>query len=102
MAHTPLIGRPQPNNDEDLRQAVRQLEANMRQMVEHINNWVAKIQGIDAMAYAALTLHGDKPFKLDKKTVRKNHETMRHVVAEMERFNSTVEKKNGQKPTHTT
>lgn len=74
-------------------QAIQRLETNMQQMVNHINKWVAKIQGIDSVAFAALFLHDGKEFKLDEEAVTKNQEEIQKVLAEMGRYREVMRQK---------
>src|SRR4051812_42878948 len=67
-------------------QSIRQIEANQQQMANHINKWVAKLQGIDTVAFAALILHEGKEFKLDPETASTSHQIIQDVIAEMGRY----------------
>jgi hypothetical protein len=72
---------------------VAQIEQNLQQVVNHVNNWVAKIQGIDAVAFAALMLHDGKEFKLDEEGVAKNQQAIQAVLAEMGRYREEAQKR---------
>lgn len=72
---------------------IAQIEQNLQQIVGHVNNWVAKIQGIDAVAFAALMLHEGKEFKLDEKSVAKNQQAIQAVLAEMGRYRDEAQKR---------
>lgn len=77
------------NGQQQFQMALRELaqvQANINQIVAHVNKWVAKIQGIDSVAYAALLLHGDKEFKLDDASVEANSVKIQEVLAEMARY----------------
>lgn len=65
---------------------VRRIEQSQAQIVDHINNWVAKIQGIDTVAFAALALHDGKKFTLNKGQVDKAQKEIKAVIDEMGRY----------------
>lgn len=78
-------------------QAIGQLEANQTQMANHINSWVAKIQGIDSVAFAALALHEGKEFKLDEEGVARIQADIQQVIEEMGRYRDEAAEKGAAK-----
>lgn len=70
--------------------SIGNLEKNQQQIVEHINKWVAKIQGIDSVAFAALALHEGKPFTLDAEKVDRIQKDIQDVLAEMGRYREVM------------
>lgn len=73
-------------------ESISQIEQNLQQVVNHVNDWVAKIQGIDAVAFAALQLHGGKEFLLDKESVAQNQAAIQAVMVEMGRYRDEAQK----------
>lgn len=71
---------------QNLAREVRGIQQSQQQMVDHINAWVAKIQSIDTVAFAALALHDGKKFTLDKKKVETAQKGIKAVIDEMGRY----------------
>lgn len=69
-----------------LAQDIKRISDNLNLIVTEHNKWVAKIQGIDTVAFAALALHGGKDFVLSEENVVKYKEDIQKVVDTMERY----------------
>jgi hypothetical protein len=86
-------GRPGPQQQDPFQmiwQSIGNLEKNQQQIVEHINKWVAKIQGIDSVAFAALAMHEGKEFKLTPEEVDRIQKDIQDVLAEMGRYREVM------------
>jgi hypothetical protein len=89
----PMMGGRPPQQQDPFQmiwQSIGNLEKNQQQIVEHINKWVAKIQGIDSVAFAALALHDGKEFKLTPDQVDKIQKEIQDVLAEMGRYREVM------------
>lgn len=89
---TPQQGAPGPNWQQ-LFQNIAQIEKNVATLINEHNKWVAKIQGIDSVAWAALYLHDDKEFVLDEESVNRNGEKIQGVLTEMTRWRDEAKAK---------
>lgn len=76
-------------------QNMAQLENKYIQMVNHFNQQVARIDGVDTVAYAAITLHDGKEFKLTEKGIKATDKHMKKIDATMEAYRKKKAKENG-------
>lgn len=67
-------------------EALAGLEQNQNQLVEHINRWVAKLNGVDSVAFAAIYLLRDKEVTLTPEGVEQAHTKITEVLNEMKRY----------------
>lgn len=68
-------------------------------MVEHFNQQVARLDGIDTVAYAAITLHEGKEFKLTEKGIKATDKHIKKIDATMEAYRKKKAKENGDSET---
>jgi len=95
--NSPFAGGPparQPKTEAQMMwEAIRQIEENLNSVVGHVNKWVAKLQGIDSVAFAALMLHGGKEFSLTAESVAANQKQIQAILAEMARYSEDAKQK---------
>lgn len=77
----------------NLAKAITEVQQNMSAIVSHVNQWVARIQGIDKVAYAAFLMHEGKEMpQLDEKTVEQAKKNMNAAIEKIDKYSQNLQK----------
>lgn len=84
-----------PTEMEIVGQGFRKIEQDMKQVVDHVNGWVAKIDGIDNVAFAVLYMMVNKTdkFVLTDKGIEKTQAAIADIVEQIHKRREALAKK---------
>lgn len=84
-----------PTEMEIVGQGFRKIEQDMKQVVDHVNGWVGKIDGIDNVAFAVLYMmvNDTKDFKLTDEGIQKTQEAIANIVEQIHNRREELAKK---------